>query len=163
MCFIGRIKSLPNNNWRGIQHLIVFVDEKITNYAAAKMTNYGSYLLTEDYVMLQVLNRFPRTWQIHYNTTLDMGFAEVLGLAVIPYYVSIRDFMNSWPINYDPWLYFIYIGLGYLDNHIVSTNFVIDTNPLSLYCSTSNYPVTGSIIVTAFRRNFSFCPFLLMT
>ena len=55
-----------------------------------------------------------------------MGFPEVLGLAVIPYSVSIRDFLNSLPINSFPWLYVISIGLGYPYSHLVSTKFSID-------------------------------------
>ena len=62
-----------------------------------------------------------------------MGFPKVLGLEVIPYSVLIRYFLNLWPINSDPWSYVIYIGLGYLDINVVSTNFAIDIALLSLY------------------------------
>ena len=55
-----------------------------------------------------------------------MGFPRVLGLEVTSYYISIRDFLNSLPINSDPWSYVISIGIGYLDSHIVSTKFAID-------------------------------------
>ena len=54
-----------------------------------------------------------------------MGFPEVLGLTAIPYSISIRDFMNPISINFDPWSYVIYIGLGYLDIHVVLTKFSI--------------------------------------
>ena len=76
--------------------------------------------------MLKVRTRFPRTWQIRSNTALDIGFPKVIGLAVIPYSSSIRDFPNSWPINSNPWSYVIFIGLGYLDTHVVPTKFAID-------------------------------------
>ena len=87
----------------------------------------------------------------------------MIGLVVIMSPVSVRDFLNSRPINYDPWSYVIYIGLGYLDSHVVSTKFVIDITFLSLYCAISNHPVTISIIVTALRCKFYFRPFFLMT
>ena len=74
----------------------------------------------------------------------------MLGLADIQYSSSIRDFPNSWPINYDPCLYVISIGIGYLDSHAVSSKFVIDIAFLSPYFSISNHPVTGLITVTAF-------------
>ena len=76
--------------------------------------------------MLKLCTRFPRTWRILSNTSLDMGFPEVLGLEVILYSISIRIFLNSLPINSFPWSYVISVGIGYLDSHLVSTKFVID-------------------------------------
>ena len=87
----------------------------------------------------------------------------MLGLAVIPYYSSIRNFLNSRPMNSDAWSYVISIGLWYLVNHLVTTKFTIDIAILSSYCVILNHPVTGSIMVIDFRINFYFCPFLLMT
>ena len=113
--------------------------------------------------MLKVRCRFPRIWQTLSNTALDMGFSEVIGLTVIPYYISIRDFLNLWLINSFPWSYLISIGIGYLDSHVVSTKFAIDIAHLSSYFAISNHPVTGLIIVTAFRYKFSFFPLLIMT
>ena len=113
--------------------------------------------------MLKVCTRFPRTWWILSNTILDMGFPKVPGLAVIPYSISVRYFMNSWLINSFPWSYIIYIGLGYLDSHIVSTKFAIDIALLSSYRTFSNHPVIGSIIATALICNIYFLHFLLMT
>ena len=75
--------------------------------------------------MLKFHTRFPRTWWISSNTVLDMGFPEVLGLAVISHYSSIRDFLKPWPINSVPWSYLVSIGLGYLDSHVVSNKFAI--------------------------------------
>ena len=113
--------------------------------------------------MLQVRNMFTWTWLICYNIALDMEFPKVLGLAFILYSVSIKDFMNSWPMNSDPWLYMISIGLGYLDSYIFSTKFAIDIDILLFYCVFTNHPVIVSIIVTDFICNFYFCPFLCTT
>ena len=56
----------------------------------------------------------------------------------------------------------ISIGLGYLDSYVVSTNFAVVIALLSSYLKTSNHPVTGFIIVTAFRCKFSFLSLLSM-
>ena len=85
----------------------------------------------------------------------------MLGLAVILSYLSIRDLLNSCPINSDPWSYVISIGLGYLDIHVVSTKFAIDIALLSLYSDISIHLVTGQIIITAFRFKVSSCHFLI--
>ena len=45
----------------------------------------------------------------------------------------------------------ISIGHGYRTSHVVSTNFTVVIDLLSLYCVTSNHLVTGSIIVTDFK------------
>ena len=100
---------------------------------------------------------------IRSNIALELGFSKVLGLEVILYSVSIRDFMKLWLINYDPWSCMIYIGLEYLDIHVFSTKFAIYLSLLSLYCAISNPPVTWSIIVTDFKCKFPFCLFLLVT
>ena len=113
--------------------------------------------------MLQVLTRFPVTWWIRSNITSEVGFPEVLGLTIILYYISIRGFMNSWPINSDPWSYVISIGLGYLDTRVVSSKFMIDIALLSWYFDISNHPVTWYITVTDFWYKFSFCPLLHTT
>ena len=113
--------------------------------------------------MLKFHTRFSRTWWICPNIVLELGFPEVLGLAVIPYYFPIRDFLNSWPINYYPWSYMISIGLGYLVNHVVYTKFDIVIALLLSYCVILDHPVTGSIMVMAFRFKFYFCPFIIMT
>ena len=113
--------------------------------------------------MSKFCTRFPKTWWIISNSALDMVFPKVLGLAVILYSVLIRYFLNSGPINYFPWSYVISICIGYLDSHLISTKFAIDIAVLSSYCTISNHPVTGFIIVTNFRCKFSFSPFCLMT
>ena len=60
------------------------------------------------------------------NITLEVRFIKVLGLAVVPYSISIRHFMNSQPMNSDPRSYVIPVGIGYLVRHVVSTKLVID-------------------------------------
>ena len=102
--------------------------------------------------MLKVRTRCPRTCWIHSNIESEVGFNKVIGLVVIPHSISIRDLLNSWPINYDPWSYMVSIGLGYPDINIVSTKLTIYTTLLSLYFIISNHPVTVSIIVTAFIK-----------
>ena len=113
--------------------------------------------------MLKVPTRFPRTWWTHSNITLEVWFHKVLGLSVIPYSLSIRYLMNSWPINYDTWPYVISIGLGYLVNYVDSTKFAIDIALLLLFSIISNHLFTGSIIVKDFRFKFSFYYFLPIT
>ena len=72
----------------------------------------------------------------------------MLGLKVIQYSISIRDFLKSQPMNYDPWSYMISVGLGYLFNKIVSTKFTIDIALLSSYCVILNHPVTCAVRVS---------------
>ena len=50
----------------------------------------------------------------------------MISLADIPYYVSIRDFLNLLSINSDTWSYVISIGLGYLESHVVSAKLAED-------------------------------------
>ena len=66
-------------------------------------------------------------------------------------------------MNSDPWSYVIYIGRGYVVNHVVSTKLSIDITLLSSCCIILNHPVIGSILVTAFSFKFYVCTFLLMT
>ena len=109
--------------------------------------------------MLKVRTRFPSLWLIRSNIALDMGFPKVLGLAVILYSVSIRDFLNSGPINYFPWSYVISIGVDYLYSHVVSTKSEIIISLLSSYSTISTHIVTGSIVVTDFKCSFPSCPY----
>ena len=73
---------------------------------------------------------------------------QIHGLAVISYYTSIMDFLNSWPINYDLRSYVMITGLGYLDIHVFPTKLAIEYALLSLYCAISNHSVAGSIILS---------------
>ena len=57
----------------------------------------------------------------------------------------------------------ISIGLVYIVKHVVSTKFAIDIAFLLSHCVISDHPVTGSIIVTAFRFKFYFFTFIIMT
>ena len=128
-----------------------------------KFPTMGHFLSTWVWVeMLKFRSRFLRTWWIHSNIALDMGFPKVIGLAVILYSYSIKDFMSSWSINSFPWSWVISIGLGYLESHAVSTKFAIYMALLSLYCAISKHHIIGLIIVTHFKSEFYFLPFLPM-
>ena len=54
------------------------------------------------------------------------------------------------------------VGIEYLLNHVVSTKFVIDINPLSSYFVILNHPVTGYIMVMSFIFKFYLLPFIIM-
>ena len=54
-------------------------------------------------LILYVCTSLPRIWLIRSNIVLEVRFTEVLGLDTIPYTVSIRYFLNSWPISSDTW------------------------------------------------------------
>ena len=92
-----------------------------------------------------------------------MGFTEVLGLANISYSISIWGYLNSWPINYNPWSYVISNGLGYLVKHLGYTKFISYIALLYLYCIISNHTVTGCIVVMTFRCKLYFFTFLCTT
>ena len=72
----------------------------------------------------------------------------MIGLEIIPYYSSIRHFMSSCLMHFDPWSYVISVGLVYIFNHIVSTQFTIYIARLLSYCVILNHPVKGSTTVT---------------
>ena len=99
--------------------------------------------------MLKVRTRFTRNWQIRSNATLDMGFPKDLGLELILYSYSIRDFIKSWPINSDPWSYVISICLGYLES-------VSSPRWEKLPSGYHNYPLKGLIWSTCIlvKNNF---------
>ena len=71
----------------------------------------------------------------------------MLGLAFMPYYVSIREFMNLLPINSFPWSYMI-------DSQVVLTKFVIYIPLFFSYCVISNHLVIGSIMIMYFICQF---------
>ena len=113
--------------------------------------------------MLQVRNMFSITCWICSNSALDMEFSKVVSFSFIPYSALSRVLFNPWLIHSDTWSYVISIGIGYLYIHLVTNNLALDISILSLYWVISNHLVTGSMIVTAFRCKFSFCPLPLMT
>ena len=92
--------------------------------------------------MLYVCTRLPVTALVCSNIALEFGWPDAIGLDNIPYSSSIKDFLNSWLINYDYWPYIIYVGLGYLTNYVVSNNFAIDITYLLSYCIILNHPIT---------------------
>ena len=155
----------------GCSGIIIFESNIDGETCTAKLVIFSSVLwlllvplciVSSGTIILYVWTRLPRTWWICSNIVLEVGFPDVLVLADIPYYVSIRDFLNSWPINSNTWSYLISIYLEYLSNHVVSTKFTIDITRLSSYCVILNNPVTGYIMVTYLRFKFSFYPFLCM-
>ena len=133
----------------------IFV-EKITNAESDKMPIHGPYQYTWVYFLLYVSTMLPKNKWIVSNVALEVVFPDELFFALIPYYFSIRVFMNSWKINADPWSYEISVDQGYLVIHIVSTNFAIFIAHLSLYCVISNHRVMGLTVVTDFRFRSSF-------
>ena len=72
---------------------------------------------------------------------LDSGFYDMLGLANILYSSSIKDSLNSLSIISDPCSYVISVDLGYMVNHIFSTNFSIDIARLLPYYIILIHPV----------------------
>ena len=125
------------------------------------MPNLRSSLCTYVYFILYVRTRLPSTWWICSNITLEVGSSKAHGLDIIPYSSSIRYFTNSLPINFGPWSYVISVSLGYIVNHVVSTNSAIDINHLFSHRVTSNHPVTWSIMVIDLELNFVFFSFFL--
>ena len=71
---------------------------------------------------------FPRTWWIHSNIVLEVGFPELIFLGFIPYSLSISVLLKSLSINSDPFLCVIYIG------PLILNKFTINISRLSLYC-----------------------------
>ena len=55
------------------------------------------------------------------------------------------------------------VGLGYLVNHLVPTQFWVDIAILLSYCVVLDHSVAGSIMVTSFKVKFCFFPVLLIT
>ena len=102
------------------------------------------------------------TWWILYNVEFSCGFAVVSHLALISYSFLIGSFLNTWHKNSFPRLYVIIVGRGYLHNHVCYTMFDIVEACLSLYCTISNHPVSGSIIVKDFIMRGSSWPSLLI-
>ena len=52
--------------------------------------------------MLHVRTRLPEIEWVVSNIALEVGFSNNLGLDLILYYLSKRDFMNSLTISSDP-------------------------------------------------------------
>ena len=52
------------------------------------------------YCTLYARTRLPRTTWTHCIIPLEVGLPDVLDLDNISYYFSIKDFMNSWMMNY---------------------------------------------------------------
>ena len=63
-------------------------------------------------------------------------------------------------MNYDLWSYIIYVGLGYLFNHVVSTKFVIDCSFVFILCyfePSSNRVYHGNGLISVSLPLFLWC------
>ena len=97
--------------------------------------------------MLYIQTSLHITKYTRSNIKLEDGFPDVLDLANISYYLSIRDILNSRTMNSDTFSYIIYVRLGYLVNHVVSSKFVVLIAHLFLYSIILNDPLIVSMIV----------------
>ena len=161
MWFIGRIMSRPKTSWPEILPLDVWYVERTAKASAARIPDHGWGSSTYVFCRLYVRTRFPSTWCIISAIAFACRVPGDTGLVLIPYSFSIKLFFNSWPRNYPTRSYVISTGHGYRTSHVVSTKFAIVITFMLWYCVTSNHPVMGSIIVTAFKINGSL-PFLLI-
>ena len=157
--FIGSIVSRPKISWPGLLSLVVWYVDRIAKADSDRITINGTASSMYVYCKLYVRTRFPITWCIIYMILFACGFHGEAGLVLIPYLSSIKIFLNSWLRNYPPRSYVISTGHGFRTSPVVSTKFTIVIAFLSWYFVTSNHPVTGSIIVMAFRIKWYF-PFL---
>ena len=73
-----------------------------------------------------------------------------------------QGFLIPGPINSDSWSYVIFVGQGYLVNHVNSTKLLVFIAHVLLYFSILSQTVTRLSIVTYLRNKFSFLPFLCM-
>ena len=149
----------PKTNWPWLFCLVWRYILCTTKSNAARMPIYGSASSTYVSCRLYVRTRFPNTWCILYMVSFACGFPRESGLILITYSCSVKLIFNSLPINYTPQSYVIYTVHGYRTSHVVSTKFSIVIAFLLLYCVISNHPVTGYIIVMAFKIRGSL-PFL---
>ena len=162
--FFRKIISQLNTDWPGLYPLNIFVVDKIANATAAKIPYHMSYLSTKFYLLLYIYNRLPKTKWIHSNISLEVGFSYVLGFAYIPYSLPITYFLNSLPMNYDTRSYVISVGLGYLDNNLVSNKFTIVITCLQLYYVILDHPLALLIILMhLIKQLFYFFPSLVIT
>ena len=86
-------------------------------------------------------------WWIISNIEFNCRFYVFVHLDLIPYLFSIRSFLNAWTCNASARLYVIIVGCGYPHNHVGYTRFYVVAAWLLLYCTFSNYTVSGSIMV----------------
>ena len=150
---------LAKNNWPRIVLVQWYLDFTV-KAAVTNIPIQGSASSTYVSCRLKVRIRFPNTWWILSIIAFACGFPEEAGLVLIPYSCYINLCLNLWPRSSPPpRSYMISTGYGYWTSHAVSTKFAIVIAFLSLYCVTSNHPVTGYIIVTAFKIKGSL-PFL---
>ena len=156
---MGRIMSQPKTSWPGILPLVVWYVERTAKADAPRITIHGSASYIYVSCRLYVRTILPSTWCILSTIVFACRLPGDEGLLLIPYSFSIKLFLNSWPRNSPHWSYVISNCHDYWTSRVVSTKFAIVVNFLSRYCVSSNYPVTGSIIVTDFKIK-GYLPFL---
>ena len=156
---MGGIMSLPNTNCPRIFNFIMWYVDCTAKSAAARIPINGSASSTYVSCGFYVCTRFPNTWCILSMVAFSFGLPGEAGLVLIPYSFSIKLFLNSWLRNSLPRSYVISTGRGYRTSHVVYIKFSVVIAFLSLYCVTSNHPVMGSIILTAFNI-ILYLPFL---
>ena len=111
----------------------------------------GHPFLHRSIFILYVHTRLPKTERILSIIALEAVFTDELGLDLVLNYYSTRDFLNSRPINLDPWTYVIFVGQGHLIIHIVSIMFMMIITHFSSYYIILNHLVTGLVVVVDFR------------
>ena len=90
------------------------------------VTGWFEIVQYDDKIAITIANLVKTMWLSRYPRPIEIAYDQ--GEAFIGHKFinsSIGMFLNSWPINYDPWSYVISISIGYLDRHLVSTNFEI--------------------------------------
>ena len=73
----------------------LFAAEKTLNAVTANIPNHGSSSSKYVSFMLYSYAMLPKTGWFLSDTALEFVFPDEIGLAVIPYYSSIRGFLNS--------------------------------------------------------------------
>ena len=157
--FMRSIMSRPNNIWPGIFCLVLWYINLTTKAAADRIHIHGLASSTYVSCWLYVHTRLHSTWRITSMIELTYGFPGEYILVLIKYSSSIKLFLNFWPRNYLPWSSVISTGHVYRTRHVYSTKLAIVIAFLSLYCITSNHPITGSTIVADFNIR-GYLPFL---
>ena len=124
MCLIDRIMSQPNTSWLRVLFLILWYIGSNTMDAADRIFIHRSASSVYVYCRLYVHTRFTNARKFLSMIVCVCGFPGKTGFTFIPYYSSIRVFLE------------------YLASHIVSTLMTIIVDLLSLQYVISNHPVT---------------------
>ena len=100
--FIGRIMSRPKNNWPGFFSLVRWYIDRTVKASVLRIPIQGSESSKYVSCRLYVHKMFPNTWCIISMVAFACEFPGESGLVLIPYYCSIKLFLNLWPRNYPP-------------------------------------------------------------